>query len=54
MSRQEVVAKAQDLIAPVVGTERGAQLIAAVFDLEAVSDMVRLTPLLRVQPSVGA
>src|SRR5262249_29602576 len=47
MSRQEVVAKAQDLIAPVVGVERGRELIAAVLDLEAVSDMGRLTPLLR-------
>jgi hypothetical protein len=46
MARQEVVAKAESLIAPVTGAERCRQLIGSVLTLEALPDMAALTPLL--------
>ena len=46
MSRQEVVAKAESLIAPALGQERCRQLVSSVFALEGVADMAALTSLL--------
>ncbi len=47
MSGDEVVAKAQDLIAPVLGNEKCADLIAKILALEALGDMGQLRPLLQ-------
>jgi 2-methylcitrate dehydratase PrpD len=47
MTRDEVVAKARDLIAPVVGSANGERLIEAVLTLEAVKDIRSLRPLLQ-------
>jgi 2-methylcitrate dehydratase PrpD len=47
MTRAEVVAKATDLCAPIVGTERCSKLIEKVFHLELVSDVRQLRPLLQ-------
>jgi len=49
MSREEVVAKARDLITPVVGTTKCTELLGKVLDLENVGDLRHLRPLL--QPS---
>jgi 2-methylcitrate dehydratase PrpD len=47
MSRAEVVAKATDLVAPVVGREKAARLIETVYAIEATPDIRTLRPLLR-------
>ncbi|HEV2268071.1 MAG TPA: MmgE/PrpD family protein, partial [Steroidobacteraceae bacterium] len=47
MSRAEVVAKATDLCAPVIGAQRCSKLIEKVFHLELVSDIRELRPLLQ-------
>jgi 2-methylcitrate dehydratase PrpD len=47
MTRQEVVAKAGDLIAPILGTTKCSSLIEKVFHLETVSDIRELRPLLQ-------
>ncbi len=47
MTRAEVDAKAQDLVAPVLGRARARRLCDTVWDLESVSDVRRLRPLLR-------
>src|SRR6266853_1867221 len=47
MTRDEIVAKARDLIAPVLGTASCSTLIEKVFDLEAVSDIRQLRGLLQ-------
>ena len=47
MTRAEVVEKARDLTAPVLGRETSARLIEAVFAIEAVGDVRALRPLLR-------
>ena len=47
MTRPEVVAKARDLIEPVLGHEKSERLIATIFDLESVADIRTLQPLLR-------
>jgi 2-methylcitrate dehydratase PrpD len=47
MSHGEIVEKARDLIAPVLGRETAARLIATVDAIEAVLDVRRLRPLLR-------
>lgn len=49
MTRDEVVAKARDLIAPVLGPTKCRELLARVLDLENVGDLRQLRPLL--QPS---
>jgi len=49
MTRDELLAKARDLIAPVLGTEKCSALLLKIFDLENVSDIRSLRPLL--QPS---
>ncbi len=47
MTRDEVTAKARDLIAPVLGATQAANLIQKIFDLETVKDIRDLRPLLR-------
>jgi 2-methylcitrate dehydratase PrpD len=47
MTRDEVVAKARDLIAPILGTAHCSSLIEKVFHLETVSDIRELRPLLQ-------
>jgi 2-methylcitrate dehydratase PrpD len=47
MPREEVVAKARDLIAPVVGADKTQRLIDAVLTLERVVDVRTLRPLLQ-------
>jgi len=47
MTRSEVVAKASDLVAPVLGSARCAELIEGVLRLETVSDIRELRPLLQ-------
>ncbi len=47
MPRAEVVAKCRDLIAPILGADRGGQLIERVLALESVADIRELRPLLR-------
>jgi 2-methylcitrate dehydratase PrpD len=47
MSRDEVVAKARDLINPVLGAETGAKLVDKVYALEQVKDVRELRPLLQ-------
>jgi 2-methylcitrate dehydratase PrpD len=47
MTRHEVVAKARDLIAPILGTAQCAELIESVSNLEQVKDIRELRPLLQ-------
>ena len=47
MSRDEVVAKARDLIDPVLGAETGAKLVDKIYALEQVKDVRELRPLLQ-------
>jgi 2-methylcitrate dehydratase PrpD len=47
MSRAEVVAKASDLVAPVIGAEKAARLIETVYAIEATPDIRALRPLLQ-------
>jgi len=47
MSRAEVVDKARDLMAPVLGRETSERLIETVFAIETVSDVRALRPLLQ-------
>jgi 2-methylcitrate dehydratase PrpD len=47
MSRNEVVDKARDLIAPVIGTVSAQKLIDAVLALETVKEIRSLRPLLQ-------
>jgi 2-methylcitrate dehydratase PrpD len=47
MTRDEVVAKARDLIAPVLGAATAAKLIERVLDLENVKNIGELRPLLQ-------
>ena len=47
MPRDEIVAKARDLIAPVVGETACTRLIEKVFLLESISDIRELRPLLQ-------
>jgi 2-methylcitrate dehydratase PrpD len=47
MSRAEVVAKAEDLVAPVIGAEKAARLIETVYAIEATPDIRALRPLLQ-------
>lgn len=46
MSRQEVVSKATDLMAPVLGAAATRSLIDSVYAIESLSDVRALTPLL--------
>jgi 2-methylcitrate dehydratase PrpD len=47
MTRAEIIAKAGDLIAPILGTAKSQSLIEKVFRLETVSDIRELRPLLQ-------
>jgi 2-methylcitrate dehydratase PrpD len=47
MSRDEIVAKARDLIVPVLGAETCGKLVDAIFALEQVKDVRELRPLLQ-------
>jgi 2-methylcitrate dehydratase PrpD len=47
MSKDEIVAKARDLITPVLGAETCTKLIETVFGLERVKDVRELRPLLQ-------
>ena len=47
MSRTEVIDKARDLIAPVLGPETSARLMETVFAIEAVTNIRKLGPLLQ-------
>ena len=47
MSSEEVVTKARDLIAPVLGNEKCAELIEKIFALENVKDIGQLRPFLQ-------
>jgi 2-methylcitrate dehydratase PrpD len=48
MTREEVVSKARDLIVPVLGAQKAANLISKIFDLEGMADIRELRPLLQV------
>jgi hypothetical protein len=47
MTREEVVAKARDLMTPVLGAEKSSKLIASVLDLENLKNVRELRPLLQ-------
>ena len=47
MTRTEVIDKARDLTAPVLGREKSERLIETVFAIEAVTDIRSLRPLLQ-------
>ena len=48
MTRDEVLAKARDLICPVLGVAKCSSLLQKIFDLESVSDIRMLRPLLQL------
>ena len=50
MNHDELVAKARDLIAPVLGSETCERLIERIFALETVSAVSQLRPLLQLKP----
>ena len=47
MTREEVTAKARDLITPVVGASGAAKLIQTVFEIENLKHVRELRPLLQ-------
>lgn len=47
MTREEIIAKARDLVTPVLGASKCQALIDRVFDLESVSNVAQLRPLLQ-------
>jgi 2-methylcitrate dehydratase PrpD len=47
MSRDEIVAKARDLLVPVLGAATSSKLIEAIFALERIKDVRELRPLLQ-------
>ena len=47
MTRDEVIDKARDLIAPVLGRDTSTQLIETVFEIEKVADVRSLRRLLQ-------
>jgi 2-methylcitrate dehydratase PrpD len=48
MTRQEIIEKARDLIAPVLGAQRFRQLSEKVFAIESVKNVLEFRPLLQV------
>jgi 2-methylcitrate dehydratase PrpD len=48
MTRDEITAKARDLIAPTLGTAKCTALIGKIYDLEGVTDIRELRPLLQL------
>lgn len=49
MTRDEVVGKCRDLMAPVLGADRCARLIESILDLESIKDIRTLRPLLQAR-----
>jgi hypothetical protein len=47
MTRAEVIAKATDLIAPILGAAKCSELVKKVFQLESANDIRELRPLLQ-------
>jgi 2-methylcitrate dehydratase PrpD len=47
MGRSEVIDKARDLTAPILGREKSERLIDTVFAIETVTDVRNLRPLLQ-------
>jgi len=47
MTREEIVAKGRDLMAPILGTAQCAKLVEKLLDLEQVKDIRELRPLLQ-------
>ena len=47
MTREEVVAKARDLLTPILGATRSARLIETVLSIDSVTDIRSLRPLLQ-------
>jgi hypothetical protein len=47
MSQEEVVAKARDLVTPVLGSDKCTKLIEKIFGLDHVRDVRELRPLLQ-------
>ena len=47
MTRAEVVAKATDLLVPILGTEQSAQVVDTVFSIETLGSIQLLGALLR-------
>ena len=47
MSREEVIAKARDLVTPVLGAPKSAKLIETVFSLENLKSIRDLRPLIQ-------
>jgi 2-methylcitrate dehydratase PrpD len=50
MAREEVVAKARDLMAPILGPRRTDRLIATIFSVEEIKDMTELRRLFALKP----
>jgi 2-methylcitrate dehydratase PrpD len=48
MTREEVVAKCRDLVAPRLGSQRSAKLIETVLTIESLRDVRELRPLLQI------
>jgi len=48
MTRDEILAKARDLITPVLGAEKCSALLGKIFDLESIADIRELRPLLQL------
>lgn len=48
MTRDEVLAKARDLVTPILGAEKCSALLQKMFELETVSDIRTLRPLLQL------
>jgi 2-methylcitrate dehydratase PrpD len=48
MTRDEILAKARDLITPVLGPEKCSVLLLKIFNLESVADICTLRPLLQL------
>jgi hypothetical protein len=47
MSREEVIAKARDLVTPVLGAAKSAKLIDTIFSLEILKSIRDLRPLIQ-------
>jgi hypothetical protein len=47
MTRDEIIAKARDLMVPVLGAAKFEQLTAKIFALETVKSIAELRPLLQ-------
>jgi 2-methylcitrate dehydratase PrpD len=50
MTREELTAKARELMDPILGRAKSRKLVETVFDIERVKDLTRLRPLLSATP----